>query len=182
MKLEEQQLVQGLRDKDPKVFDYLYANYSGALFGIIIGIVRDNEIAEDLLQEIFVKIWKKIDYYDDTKGRIYTWMVNLTRNTCIDKIRSKGYNKKSKTNSIDNTVSGLETHREHSIEMFVDHIGMDSALKTLREPYRILIELVYFQGYTQADVSEELNIPLGTVKTRLRKAIMELREQLAEKQ
>lgn len=179
MKLDEQQLVQGLRDKDPKVFEYLYDNYSSAIFGVIIGIVRDNEVAEDLQQEVFLKIWQKITYYDETKGRIYTWMVNLARNTCIDKIRSKGFNKKSKTNSIDNSVSGVGFQNQHSTEMFVDHIGMESALKTLRHPYRTLIDMVYFQGYTQADIADELDIPLGTVKTRLRKAILELRSKLS---
>lgn len=179
MKLNEQELVQGLKDKDPKVFEYLYDNYTSAIFGVIVGIVRDNEVAEDLLQEVFLKIWNKIEYYDSTKGRIYTWMVNMARNSSIDKLRSKGFNNKSKTNSIDDTVSGASLQNKHSTEMFVDHIGMDSALKTLKPPYRTLIEMVYFQGYTQADVAEELDIPLGTVKTRLRKAILELREKLS---
>lgn len=179
MKLKENQLVQGLKDKDPKVFEYLYDNYTSAIFGVIVGIVRDNEVAEDLLQEVFLKIWNKIEYYDSSKGRIYTWMVNMARNSSIDKLRSKGFNNKSKTNSIDDTVSGTGLQNQHSTEMFVDHIGMEGALNTLKPPYRTLIEMVYFQGYTQADVAEELDIPLGTVKTRLRKAILELREKLA---
>tara|TARA_R110001592_G_scaffold359340_3_gene665751 strand:- start:118118 stop:118669 length:552 start_codon:yes stop_codon:yes gene_type:complete len=179
MILKEEQLVQGLKDKDPKVFEYLYDNYTSAIFGVIVGIVRDNEVAEDLLQEVFLKIWNKIEYYDSTKGRIYTWMVNMARNSSIDKLRSKGFNNKSKTNSIDDTVSGTSLQNQHSNEMFVDHIGMDGALKALKPPYRTLIEMVYFDGYTQADVAEELDIPLGTVKTRLRKAILELREKLS---
>ena len=179
MKLNEEQLVQGLRDKDPKVFEYLYDNYTSAIFGVVIGIVRDNEVAEDLLQEIFVKIWNKIDYYDPSKGRIYTWMVNMARNSSIDKLRSKGFNNKTKTNSIDDTVSGTGLQNQHSTEMFVDHIGMEGALNTLKPPYRTLIEMVYFQGYTQADVAEELDIPLGTVKNEVAKSNIRIKRKVS---
>jgi RNA polymerase sigma-70 factor (ECF subfamily) len=181
MILNEQQLVQGLKDKNPKVFEYLYDNYTSAIFGVIVGVVRDNEVAEDLLQDVFLKIWNKIEYYDSTKGRIYTWMINMARNSSIDKLRSKGFNNKSKTKSIDDSVSGTSLQNQHSHEMFVDHIGMDGALMALKPTYRTLIEMVYFEGYSQADVAEELNIPLGTVKTRLRKAIFDLREKLSAK-
>ncbi len=176
MKYSEEELVKGLKSKDKSYFDYLYENYSGAIFGIIIGIIKDNNDAEDALQDVFVKFWRRIDQYDASKGRLYTWMLNVTRNSCIDKLRSKTFNKGSKTQSLDNSVNAIGS--QFSEEQKIDHIGMQPAIEQLEPNYRILVDMVYFQGYTQADVAEELDIPLGTVKTRLRKAIMDLRKKL----
>ena len=103
-------------------------------------------------------------------------MLNVTRNSCIDKLRSKTFNKGSKTQSLDNSVNAIGS--QFSEEQKIDHIGMQPAIEQLEPNYRILVDMVYFQGYTQADVAEELDIPLGTVKTRLRKAIMDLRKKL----
>ncbi|MGB0167441.1 MAG: RNA polymerase sigma factor, partial [Luteibaculum sp.] len=88
-KYSEEELVDGLMRQDLHFFDYLYENYSATLFGVILKIVNNTEQAEDLTQEVFVKIWSKISFYDPSKGRIYTWMLNLARNKAIDALRSK---------------------------------------------------------------------------------------------
>ena len=172
----EENLVKDLQADSREAFEYLYEHYSRALYGVIFRIVKDDEIAEDLLQEVFVKIHQNLASYSPKKGRIYTWMLNVARNAAIDKIRSKSYGKKMKTQSMENSVHAVS--QSHQVETFVDHIGLEAELKKLTDHQRFLIRKIYFEGYTQADLAEELDIPLGTVKTRIRKAILDLRKKL----
>lgn len=176
VKYTEEQLVDGLKKKDINFFNYLYDNYAATINGVIYKVVTDVELSEDLTQEVFVKIWNKIDFYDPSKGRIYTWMLNLARNRAIDHLRSKGHKKTRKTDFIENIVYPADNNLSESIE--VDHIGMEPILKSLKPELLQLIEMMYFKGYTQAEIAEELEMPLGTVKTRLRKAISELRKKI----
>src|SRR4051812_14493882 len=94
-----------LKQRDETAFAYLYDNYAGALNGVISRMVDDEQTAEDILQEAFVKIWNNFSQYDNTKGRLFTWMVNLTRNLTIDMLRSKGYKKQQKISGDENSVS-----------------------------------------------------------------------------
>lgn len=151
----------------------LYDDYSYSLFGVINQIVKDNKIAEDILQETFIKIWEKIERYDSSKGRLYTWMLNIARNSSIDYIRSKHYKKSTKVQSIDNIV-GKSQPATNTINE--NTIGVGEMVDNLDPKYKILIDRVYFKGYTQQEVSDEMNIPLGTVKTRIRSAIKQLKE------
>jgi RNA polymerase sigma factor (sigma-70 family) len=153
--------------------DYLYDHYSGALYGIISRIVKREELAEEVLQDVFLKIWDKIDSYDSEKGKLFTWMLNLARNQAIDKTRSKEISKGRKTDDIDNLVNRID--RTDNSELSVDSIGLKEVLDRLPEGQRFVIEYLYLQGYSQSELAEEFNIPLGTVKTRLRLGIIELR-------
>ncbi|MFN8354319.1 MAG: sigma-70 family RNA polymerase sigma factor [Spirosomataceae bacterium] len=171
--LPEEELVAMLRRREQRAFTILYDNYSGALYGIILKIVRDEDIAADVMQDSFVKMWRNIDAYNATKGSLFTWMLNVSRNTAIDKIRSQDYQQSQQNQPIESTVSIVE--QSEPIETQVDAIGLRKVIDTLRPEYRTLIELIYFQGYTQAEVSEELGIPLGTVKTRVKAALTQLR-------
>jgi RNA polymerase sigma-70 factor, ECF subfamily len=169
----EQELVLLLLQRDEKSFNYLYDNYSAALFGVIKGIISDEETAKDVLQEIFVNIWKKIDMYDPLKGRLFTWMLNVARNASIDKIRSKNYRDSLKNRSISENVDNNMSNA--AIVPQIKDVGLRKILDTLKEEYRILIDLSYFQGYTHEEMAKILEIPLGTVKTRLRTALIHLR-------
>lgn len=162
-----------LKQREQRGFTLLYDNYSSALYGIILKIVRIEEVAADVLQDSFVKMWRNIDHYDTSKGSLFTWMLNVARNTAIDRIRSQEYQQSQQNQSIENTVSLIE--QNESIEQQVDAIGLRKVVETLRPEYRSIIELVYFKGYTQAEVAEELGIPLGTVKTRVKAALSQLR-------
>lgn len=170
----EDELVSLLKNKDTVAFDVLYDNYSSSLFGIISRIIPAEEIAQDILQDVFVKIWKSIDMYDNTKGRLYTWMLNIARNTSIDYSRSKQFKSETKNQDIDNSV--YEVNKQKSSTFNTDTIGLKEEVTKLKDDYRILIDLIYFKGFTQEETAKELNIPLGTVKTRVRAAIIELRK------
>lgn len=167
----EQELVYLLQQRNENAFGYLYDNYSGALYGIIQSIIADKEIGHDVLQNVFINIWKKIESYDPGKGRLFTWMLNIARNAAIDEVRSKGYRDTQRNQSLSDDVAipGAVT------APVVDDVGLRKVLAGLKEEWRVLIELSYFQGYTHEEISKALSIPLGTVKTRIRTALQQLR-------
>ena len=176
IKYSEEELVAQLQSRNQQAFAYLYDNYAAALNGIIYRLVEDKELSEDILQEAFVKIWNNFSSYDTTKGRLFTWMLNLTRNLTIDTLRSKGYKKQSKISGDENSVSNL-TDNSIAAEKF-DAMGLRKQLSNLKPEQRSIIDMAYFNGYTQDEISKEMGIPLGTVKTRMRSAILELRKML----
>jgi RNA polymerase sigma factor (sigma-70 family) len=174
--LEEQQLIAGLRAKDRKTTEYLYEKYSRALFGVISRIIFDKDIAEEVFHDSFVKIIQKIDSYEESKGRLYTWMANICRNSAIDKTRSREISQSNKTNTIDDFVYGLESNSDTLDQ--VNAIGVKELMNDLNEDQRFIIEYIYFKGYTHSEISEEFDIPLGTVKSRVRAAIQVLKKNL----
>jgi RNA polymerase sigma factor (sigma-70 family) len=146
------------------------------LFGAIIRIVKKEEVAEEVLQDVFLKIWDRFSSYDPAKGKLFTWMVNVARNQAIDKTRSKEIVKEQKTRGIENVVGRIE--KSEYIEQHIDGIGVADILKNLSQEQRFVVEHLYFKGYSQSELAEEFGIPLGTVKTRLRLAMQQLRMSL----
>ncbi len=173
-KYNEDELVQMLQQQDQQAFSYLYDNYAPALNGVIFRLVEDKALAEDILQEVFVKIWNNFSSYNKSKGRLFTWMINLTRNLAIDTMRSKGYKKQGKISGDENSVSNIQDN-SFSINQF-DSMGIRDQLKNLKPDQRVVIDLAYFNGFTQDEIAKQIGIPLGTVKTRMRTAILELRK------
>ncbi|MBC7904373.1 MAG: sigma-70 family RNA polymerase sigma factor [Gemmatimonadaceae bacterium] len=172
----EQELVSSLKAKDEAAFNYLYENYSGALYTIVSQIINQQEQANDVLQEVFVNIWRKIESYDSSKGRLFTWMLNVARNLAIDTIRSKAYQNNLKNQPIPDTVY-LSTDAV-SAQMRMDGIGLRKAVQQLKAEYRTLIDLAYFKGCTHEEIATIESLPLGTVKTRIRSALTQLRSYL----
>ena len=171
------QLLSLLISRDEKGFNYLYENYSGALYGVIIRIVRYETEATEVMQDVFVKIWNSITSYDVNKGTLYTWMLNIARNSAIDRLKSKAFQNDLKNQSIPDFVNdnvALSTEQKHEFK------EVEKGVNTLRDDYKILINKAYFGGLTQEEISEELGIPLGTVKTRTRAALLELKTILKE--
>jgi RNA polymerase sigma factor (sigma-70 family) len=172
----EQELVFLLKDRDNQAFSYLYDNYSGALHSIILQIIQENELACDVLQEVFINIWRKIESYDPVKGRLFTWMLNIARNASIDTLRSKNYQNAKKNQELTDNVD-IKTGAQ-ATQLNVDNIGLRKILEKLKPEQRILIELAYFKGYTHEEIAEIEGIPLGTVKTRIRNSLLLLRAYL----
>lgn len=172
--IPEDQLVSRLFKKDKLAFSYLYDNYSPALYGVVFRILQDEDTAEDVLQETFVRIWSNFEQYDKTKGKLFTWIVNIARNLAIDTTRSKSFKNQQKNLDIDKIVGFIDSKKSNFLN--TDGIGLRELVSKLTPEQRELIDLVYFGGFTQVELSEKLNIPLGTVKTRMRMAIMQLRQ------
>lgn len=165
-----------LKQQNNAAYRHLYLHYRGALFNNILQIIPDNEAAADVLQEVFLHIWKNISKYDEEKGRLFTWMLKLTRNTAINHTRAKNFKVHSKNEDITNYVSVIE--QKNNEYTGISHIGLRKLVHKLRPEYKDVLELSYFQGFKQDEIAGLLKIPVGTVKTRLRSAIIELRRML----
>ena len=172
--LSEEDLVRALKHQETIAIQALYDMYSAALLGVITRIIQHTETAEDLLQETFIKIWNSADGYDPEKGRLFTWMMNIARNLAIDKLRSKDFRNATKNQDIENNVGFIDEQKKVTFNS--DTLGLRDMVTALKPEYQSVLDMVYFKGYTHVEASEELNLPLGTVKTRIRMAIIELRK------
>lgn len=176
--LSEEELVHALRHREKIAAEALYDMYSASLYGVIVRIIPDTPTAEDVLQETFVKIWHSFNTYSTDKGRLFTWMVNIARNLAIDKIRSKDFKNQNKNQELENNVTFIDEQRNTVYKP--ELLGVKDLVKTLKPEQKSILDLVYFKGYTHVEAAEELAIPLGTVKTRLRMALIELRKHFNE--
>lgn len=172
--LSEEELVLALRNREKVAVEALYDMYSASLFGVISRIVIDEATAEDVLQETFVKIWHSFSGYSEDKGRLFTWMVNIARNLSIDKLRSKDFRNHSKNQELENNVTSIDQQRNTVYKP--ELVGIKELTQALKPEQKSILDLVYFKGYTHVEAADELGIPLGTIKTRLRMAIIELRK------
>ena len=172
MNLEE--LIARFKQKDAKAFETLYDMYADNICGMINTIVRDSERAQEICQDVFVKVWQNSASYSSSKGRFFTWLLNIARNAAIDEIRSKSHKEQKKNLVVDYFVGIKDHSAEESARM--DNIAIRRLLKGLKQQCLKLIDLLYFKGYTQKEAAEELGIPLGTVKTRNRNCIAQIRK------
>ncbi len=172
--IDEHSLIVRLKQKDKEALAYLYDHYVPALYGVINRIVKAEDVAEEVLQDTFIRIWDKIHSYDQDKGRLFTWMLNIARNLSIDKLRSKEFSRKNKTDQLENNVSLINS--DAYVEQNIQDTGLRDLLRSLSPEQQMIVNLIYFEGYTHTEVSEEFDIPLGTVKTRLRSALIRLRK------
>ena len=175
--MQPSELIASLQKKDKKAFEEIYRMYADNVYGIVYNIVRDHEIAEELTQDVFLKVWSKIDSYSEKKGRFFTWILNIARNSAIDKTRSKNFKKSSQNLSSENFVDIIEDKNNYAAK--VDSIGIKKFINGLEPLCKKVIDLLFFKGYTQKEASEELEIPLGTIKTRNRICIDKLKKVLA---
>ncbi|GGD44487.1 RNA polymerase sigma factor ECF family 11 [Muriicola marianensis] len=167
--LLEKHIVELLQERDEKAISLLYDHYGDTLYGVAFKVVKDEELAQDVVQESFVKIWRKSDTYDPTKAKLFTWLFRIIRNTAIDKLRS------------------LQTKSDKEIQLDVSNVykvGVDDIrpefldvrenLGKIEQKYQEVLDALFFQGMTQQEASDELNIPLGTIKSRLKIGLREL--------
>ena len=163
-----------LRNREKIAIEALYDMYSSSLYGVISRIIPDTATAEDVLQETFVKIWHSFSGYSAEKGRLFTWMVNVARNLAIDKIRSKDFKNQNKNQELENNVTFIDEQKSSVYKP--ELLGIKELVATLKPEQKLILDLVYFKGYTHVEAADELGVPLGTIKTRLRTAIQQLRK------
>ncbi|MBO6571181.1 sigma-70 family RNA polymerase sigma factor, partial [bacterium] len=181
----DKDLLRRIAQKDPVALSLLYDQYNRLLFGLLVSILKKKTEAEDILQEVFSTIWEKADQFDPDRGTGYTWIVSLTRNKGIDRLRSKVYKEQKKqSTSLDNddVYYPLYSSENNPLEdtILSDRADMvRNALQQISEKQRKVIEISYFSGLSQSEISEEYDIPLGTVKTRMRDGMMKLRDILS---
>lgn len=171
----EELLIEGLKCNSRKAYVELYDRFSHSLFSILYEITNSKDESENLLQDVFIKIWKNIDRYDAGKGRLYTWMVIITRRLAIDFVKSSYNVERKKIQNDEVLVHNQIAHSEFKHEY---DLGLQKSISHLDENLKLMIELQYVKGYTQQEVADETGIPLGTVKTRTRNALLTLRKKL----
>lgn len=171
--MEQDVLIKKLKNKDSHSFEYLFKSYHESILGVAFNILKNKELSEEVTQDVFLKVWNNIDSYNSKKGRLFTWMLNITRNAAIDKLRSKDFNINKLNLGIDNFTYKLQNNDTE--EPKIDSEGLKNIIGKLKGKCIKIIDYIYFRGYTQKEVSDELEIPLGTIKTRNRSCINELR-------
>jgi RNA polymerase sigma-70 factor (ECF subfamily) len=171
--MTQEELLPLIYKKDDKAFTIFYDTYAKSLLGVISAFLKDQEEAEDALQEAFIKIWKNIETYDESKGRLFTWIVTMARNTAIEKLGSKNNTTNIKNLTTDNFVHLLDSYGAKNTK--IDTIGIQEFVKKLKPKCIKMIDLLFFKGFSQQEASEELDIPLGTMKNQNRNCIQELR-------
>ena len=167
-------LVRQFQNKNQVAFKKLYDMYSKSIHGVVYNIVKDSDIADELMQDVFIKAWHKSETYSSKKGRFFTWILNIARNAAIDKTRSKAF-KQSKQNLNADFFVDIITSNDN-LDASTDAIGIKKFVTNLGQKCKAIIELLYFKGFTQKEASEELQMPIGTIKTRNRNCIQQLRE------
>lgn len=167
----EKEIVKLFENGDKQAITLLYDYYADAIYGVILKIISDENTAQDVLQESFVKIWKNSKKYDPSKAKLFTWLYRIAYNTAIDKIRSQK-NKNGKEVQIETS----NVYKISSNELNQDVLDIKKHLSSLDEKYQIVINALFFEGMTQQEASEELDIPLGTIKSRLKIGLRELKK------
>ena len=167
----EKEIVGLLQKGDKQAITLLYENYADTLFGVILKVLNNEELAQDALQETFIKVWKKAKSYNADKAKLFTWLYRIAYNTAIDKVRSQS-NKDSKEVQIE----ASNVYKLTSEGLNQDVMDIKTHLKSIDEKYQIVINALFFEGMTQQEASDELEIPLGTIKSRLKIGLRELRK------
>ena len=155
----------------------LYDAFSPAIYGVVLRMVGKEELAQEVLQDTFVKIWKSATSYDRSKGRPFTWMVNIARNTAIDKLRSAEVKQGEMIRPMEDHVYRLGSDDPHQA---MEGADVRNVVGGLKEEHRDLIDLAYYKGYSQQEIADRIGLPLGTVKSRTRSALQELRTLLKD--
>ena len=178
----EIELLRRIGQGDRRSFELLYDRFSGVLFSTAYRVLNNREAAEDVLQDVFVQIWEKAPLYDPARGKPMTWAVTLTRNKSIDRLRST-----QRRSRLQDDVE----QESQTFEQFDDRSSFDAvasgetgalvreAIQKLSKDQREAIELAFFSSLTQTEIAGRLDVPLGTVKARIRRGMMKLKDVLS---
>lgn len=185
--MQDTRLIEEIANGNELALEELYNRYARVIYSLLVSIVKKEDLGEELLQEFFLRIWERADNYDRSKGAVYTWMVTLARNMAIDCIRSKDYrNQQKNIPDEDELVLGnLESDQQSPMETLLNAekaATVRKALEQIPEEQKKVIQITLFQGLTQSEIAEQYEIPLGTVKTRMRQGMLKLNSLLSNKQ
>jgi RNA polymerase sigma-70 factor (ECF subfamily) len=180
---QDNELLRRIAQRDRNAFARLYDRYAAALYSLCMAIVKRQDEAEDVIQECFLQIWEKAHAFDGLKGSVYTWLVTMTRNRAIDRLRSKHFQfSRQRRPDFDlEAIAADEVHSPLESTSLAERAHLvRQAFATLPVEQREVLQMAYFQGYSQSEISQQLRVPLGTVKTRTRQAMKKLHALLAD--
>ncbi len=177
---DDVKLLKAIAARDEAALAQLYDRYRVILFGLLMRILNNREEAEDVLQEVFLQVWRKAGDFDENRGRPFTWLVTLGRSRGIDRLRTLAARDRVAEANARETVEDFSDAATDAFKS--EQRGLvNMALDQLPDEQKRPIMLAYFDGLTQSEIATRLGAPLGTVKTRMRSGLMNLREQLAGK-
>jgi len=181
------ELFQKISNRDSKALESLYDRYSPVLYTLVKRIVVDKEVAEEILADIFVIIWQKSSMFNINSGNLYSWLINLSRNKALDFIRREKslitdeYNDEYENVFIIPTISTLIPSNDLD-KTFSNREKIYSAVHNLTEAQQYVLSLAYYDGLTESEIAKKLNIPLLTVKSKIRVALNSVKENLAKEE
>lgn len=176
---EDAALLKRIAGGEEAALGDLYDRYGRILYAFTMKMLRSVEDSQDIIQDVFLRVWNRAETYDAAKGSVYAWLVGMTRNRTIDKVRSKGYKKQGQTVDIASLVAESDEPNPHVKTVAEEYRQLVAgALRSLEADQQKVISLAYFDGYSQSEIAETLRIPLGTVKSRMRKALLVMRSRL----
>jgi RNA polymerase sigma-70 factor (ECF subfamily) len=179
--LPDEQLMARLAMRDIKAFETLYDRYGTLVYSTALRVVGDVQLAEDIAQEVFLRIWRRPEHYVPQRGRFVTWLLSVARNGAVDQIRIRGRRRRHETAGEDSARElPADEDRDPALmaQLADERQKVRQALTSLPAEQKRVIEMAYYGGYTQQEIAELLNQPLGTVKTRIRLAMQKLRAAL----
>ena len=181
--LGDEELMRRLFHKDKQAFEAIFDRYGDLVYSTALRVLRDAHLAQDVSQEIFVRLWRKPESYVAERGRFLTWLISVTRNRAVDEIRSRGRRLRHETASPEEQEREIPAGEGNdpalNAQLAEQARTVRAALTELPPEQRQVIELAYFGGLTQQEISDRLDQPLGTVKTRIRLGMQKLRAALA---
>ncbi|HEX5227351.1 MAG TPA: sigma-70 family RNA polymerase sigma factor [Bryobacteraceae bacterium] len=176
---EDGGLLERLKRRDPHALAELYDRYGRLVFSLVVRIVRDKGIAEDLVQETFLRVWNRVHSVDSEKGSLGPWLLAIGRNRALDYLRSSAGRDRASAVELDETGhAALFGEIEPGILMSDQLRRVKQALEKMAPNYRTVMELAYFEGLSQSEMSAKMGQPLGTIKTWVRTALQSLRDEL----
>ena len=171
--LTDRQLMDQLRQRHPDALSRMYDQYSTMVYSIALRVLRDSAAAEDVMQEVFLKVWQQPETFADHRGSLCGWLAVVTRNRAIDRIRGSRRFENVDDLQLANTVDmGSEADRNIMLGK------VRAVLETMLPDQRQAIEMAFFEGHTHTEIAEQTGQPLGTVKTRIRSALISIRKAL----
>lgn len=173
--IAECEFVDRLKRGERSAYSELYDRYGQTMFKVIFEITKSEADTENLVQDAFVKIWRNIQLYEASKGRLYTWLVIVARRVALDFVRSTYFLEKRK---IQNEETAVAVEGPSPEMQRLDYLGLEKELDKLDSHLKQMIDYQYFRGYTMQEIANETGLPLGTVKTRTRNALLILRKNL----
>lgn len=171
----EDRIVQLLQERNEEAVKLIFERYGNAMYNTIYRVLCNRAMSEDVLQEVLVKIWHKFDNYNARRGSLFTWLVSISRNAAIDKTRGKEFIQSRKSADLDQLVYSEGTVAIKASKSQEQSEGVRETVDLLPEPEATLVRMAFFEGFTHVDIAKELDMPLGTVKTKIRSAIKKLR-------
>jgi RNA polymerase sigma-70 factor (ECF subfamily) len=185
--LRDDQLMERLRDRDIGAFDALNERYGDLVYSVALRVVGDTYVAEDVAQEVFLRVWRRPEHFDLRRGKLVTWLLSVTRNRSIDERRSQGRRLRHEalpsTTEEEDVLPSMDDRDDPALVTVLsdERQAVRSALEVLPAEQKLAIQLAYFGGLTQQEVAERLGQPLGTVKTRIRLGMRKMRAALEER-